>query len=58
MNNKEKAEFTYTQIQRMKQAVRKKALKDGIEKGRVAHEYDVTRSKNLRVSHEWRNRPC
>lgn len=58
MNNKEKAELTYIQIKRMKQAARKKALKDGLDKDKIIHEYNVTRSKNLRHPNEWRNRTC
>lgn len=56
MNNKEKAEFTYNQIKNMKQAVRRKALKNGLDKDKVVHEYDVTRSGRLRHAREWRNK--
>ena len=56
MNNKEKAEFTYNQIKNMKQAVRRKALKNGLDKDKIVHEYDVTRSGRLRHAREWRNK--
>ena len=56
MTNKEKAEFTYNQIKRMKQAVRNKALKEGLAKEKVVHEYNITRSGRFKYLRGWRNK--
>ncbi len=56
MTNKEKAQFTYNQIKKMKQVVRRKALKDGLDKDKIIHEYNITRSGRLRHAQEWRSK--